>query len=256
MLSAALLVATALGGPPDRAPAPFAPTRYRIEQSLETVVDLSAFGQGEQVTTNTMVWYLKVTSSDSAGGRALRVVLDSVQADFVTVASRDSLRGARYHVVLDPSGTVVSLTGAAPSVVGSLFEAQLRNLYPRIRAGATAGATWTDTLETTSDTPQAKTNTRTMTTFTLEAPQPYQGATARRVQAASSYLIKGSVVTPGGPADMEGKGTGAAVYFVAADGRVLGSRITTKGDTMVSMASAPAPIPVKTSTSVTVTVLK
>ena len=256
MFSAALLVATALGGPPDRAPAPVAPTRYRIEQSLETVVDLSAFGQGDQVTANSMVWYLNVTSGDSAGGRVLRVVLDSVQADFVTDASRDSLRGARYHLVLDPSGKVVSLTSGAPSVVGSLFEALLRSLYPRIRAGATAGATWADTLETASDSPQSQTITRTMTNFTLGAPEPYQGTTARRVQTASSYLIKGSVITPGGPADMEGKGTGAAVYFVAADGRVLGSTITTKGDTMVSMASAPAPIPVKTSTSVTVTVLK
>ncbi|MEK7380398.1 MAG: hypothetical protein AAB075_05255, partial [Gemmatimonadota bacterium] len=146
MLSAALLVAAAMGGPPDRAPAPPAPIRYRIEQSLETVVDLSAFGQGE----------------------------------LVAVASRDSLRGAQYHVVLDPSGKVVSLTGGAPSAVGSVFEGLLRSLYPRIRAGATAGATWADTLETTSDTPQAKTTTNTLTSFTLGAPEPYQGTTARR----------------------------------------------------------------------------
>ncbi|MEK7380168.1 MAG: hypothetical protein AAB075_04080, partial [Gemmatimonadota bacterium] len=89
---------------------------------------------------------------------------------------------------------------------------------------------------------------------TLGAPAPDPGTTARRVQPASSYLLKGAVLTPGGPADMEGKGTGAAVYFVAADGRVLGS--TTKGDAMVTMASAPAPIPVKTSTTVTITVLR
>ncbi len=256
MLSAALLVATALSGPPDRAPARSAPTRYRIEQSVETVVDLSAFGQGDQVTTNTMVWYLSATSGDSAGGRVLQVVLDSVQAEFVAVASRDSLRGARYRVVLDPSGKVVSLTGGAPGAVGSLFEGQLRGLYPRVKAGATAGATWADTLETTSDTPQARTTTNTLTSFTLGAPEPYQGTTARRVRTTSSYLLKGSVMTPGGPADMEGKGTGAAVYFVAADGLVLGSTTTTNGDAMVSMASAPAPIPVKTSTNVTVTVLK
>lgn len=255
MLLSTLLIATTLGVP-DYPPAPRAVVRYRIEQILESVVDLSAFGQGEQVQSQSFTWYLNATTSDSAGGKVFHAVVDSVQSTMVPRPTRDSMRGAVYHMVLDGSGKVTSLTNGAPTAAGSLLEAILRLLNPRVKAGAGPGATWVDTLDVTTDNPPNKTTTRTVTNFTMGGPEPYMGATARRVQTAASYVMNGTVQTPGGPADMEGSGSGTGSYYVGANGTLLGSIVTTTGNALVTMASAPAPIPAKTTTTVTVTVLK
>lgn len=254
MLAVALLLAPTLGAP-DQPPAPPAVIRYRIEQTLESVVDLSAFGQGEQVQAQGFVWYLRGSTSDSAGGRVFHAVVDSVESSLVPRATRDSLRGAAYHLVLDRSGKVTRLTSDATTAAGSLLEAVLRLFNPRVRAGTGPGATWVDTLDVTTDSPPNKTTTRTVTNFTMGAPEPYMGATARRVQTAASYVMNGTVMTPGGPADMEGEGSSTGSYYIAGDGSLLGSIVASNGNARVTMASAPAPIPARTSTRVTVTVL-
>jgi hypothetical protein len=68
--------------------------------------------------------------------------------------------------------------------------------------------------------------------------------------------MTGTMETPAGSADMEGKSTGSATFYLAKDGRYLGGKTTSSGDASISGAFAPAAIPVKNSTTITVNVIK
>lgn len=232
------------------------PVRYRIEQTVQSRVDLSAFGQGEQVQEQTVAWFATARHRDSAGTRLIDMALDSVRGDFIPAASRDSLRGARYRLVLGADGRVLHLGNQARSAFGALFEAQLNALYPIHRPGARVGQSLTDTLSFTSRSPQGETTTSRVATFTHRGAGPWQGGTATRVENRFSFSVSGTMATPGGPADMVGKGSGSADYYLNSAGIVVGSTTRMEGDATVTMAFSPAPIPVKTLTTATLTVLR
>jgi len=79
--------------------------KYRIEQKIESKVDLSGFGQGEQVQNQGAFWFVTITYSDSAGGSVVHAVLDSARLDAmmptITAATIDSAKGTAYHGYLD-----------------------------------------------------------------------------------------------------------------------------------------------------------
>src|SRR5689334_14301411 len=57
--------------------APAGPTttqRLKITATNHQVIDLSAFGQGEQVTHIVTSTFVTITAADSAGGRSVRMV--------------------------------------------------------------------------------------------------------------------------------------------------------------------------------------
>ena len=74
--------------------------RYRIDQSLTQEVDATAAGQGKQALTFKTRSFVTVTLTDSAGGRSMRVVVDSMQGDSTTPIPAtvfDSARGAVFQ---------------------------------------------------------------------------------------------------------------------------------------------------------------
>ncbi len=256
MLFASLVFATALtGAPGDPAPAP---TRYRIEQQIESQVDLSAFGQGEQVQTQNFTWFTTVALSDSAGGRALHVILDSVQADLgiaqVLAASYDSVRGTVYHGYLDDWGRLQSFTTTSNGgLFQGLFEAQVKGLFPRIKPNAREGESWTDTLSIETDTPQGTMNAVTITAFQLGGFEMQAGVQTTRIDASFTATTRGTLQTPAGPADLEGQGSGTGRYYLTVDGQLVKSASSLTGDALMTGGFAPVPIPIRTTTSTTVT---
>ena len=88
-LAAATLALPALELPP-------VTSKYRVDQSLTQEVDGSAEGQGKQTLRFSTSAFVTVTLADSAGGRTMKVVLDSVRGDSATPippAVMDSARG-------------------------------------------------------------------------------------------------------------------------------------------------------------------
>ncbi|HSR14751.1 MAG TPA: hypothetical protein VLL51_03320 [Gemmatimonadales bacterium] len=235
-------------------------TSYRIEQRVDSRIDLSAFGQGEQQQSQAFVWFTTMSYQDSAGGLVVHAVLDSAQADFgmasVPPGVLDSARGTTFHGYLDGTGRMVSITGSKKDLVSGQFEGFLKTFHPRIRAGSKAGDAWTDTLDINTETAQATTRTQTITNFQFTGMEERQGVSARKIEASFSSVMTGKMQTPGGPADMDGKATGTGTYFVGPDGHYLGGRLTSNGDATISGAFAPAAIPIRNTTTVTVTVLK
>ncbi len=231
-------------------------TRYRIEQQIETRIDLTAFGQGEQVQPQTLVWFTTVSFADSARGYRLTVRVDSLQADLgatnVPQATIDSMAGTVFRGYMDPSGRVSALQGDRAGTFPAMFEGQFRGLHPTRGSGA-EGAQWSDTLAVATRTTQAETDVVTISSYT------HRGAAAdggSRLEASFASTTTGTVQTPVGPAAMAGTGTGTANYVVAGDGRLLEASVVSTGTASISGDFAPVAIPLKILSTTTVAVLR
>lgn len=249
-----------LAGPVPAISAPLPdPLRFRIEQRIESTVDLSAFGQGEQQQAQMIVWFVSLDYADTTGGRTLHAVLDSIQADMgvapVPPGALDSARGAVFHGVLDEWGKVVSLTKPEAGILSGLFDGMLRGFHPRIRPGAGEGDTWTDTLTVDTETPMGTTSSTTITNFQHDGPRDRGGRQLVRIAATFSSAVTGTVETPAGQMEMDGAGTGMAEYFLGPDGLLVTATSVANGDASISGSFAPAAIPLRTVTTITVTPL-
>lgn len=253
VLHVALLASTLTTAAPD-------PVRYRIEQRTENRLDLSGFGQGEQVQNQAFAWFLSITYADSAGGTVVRAVVDSAQMDLgmmaTPTASLDSLRGLLVHGWMDATGKMESATAAQASTFSSQVEGLLRSFHPRVRAGARAGDRWSDTTVVNTKAMQMTTNTSTVSTYTMAGPGSLGGANGLVYDVSFSSDQKGALDTPAGPADLVGKTAGNGKFLVSATGRYLGSESTSTGEATISGSFAPMAIPVRTSSSMVVTLLK
>ena len=242
---------------PGSAPAPF---RYRIEQRTENRLDLSAFGQPEQVQSSAFAWYITISYTDSAGGAVVHAVLDSLQVDLgdmpSTQTSIDSAKGTVYHGFASASRKVEQLAASKQSLYGAQFEGILRSFQPSWRPNAKAGETWTDTLDVKLDTPSIKTQSRSVRSYTLAGPAAWEGTQASKLDVSFNETQTGTLETPGGPAQLEGKTIGTGSWYVTSDGRYLGGKSSSTGDGTVNVASAPAPIPIKSTTTTSVTLIK
>src|ERR687894_438288 len=97
---AAVLVLPAIG------PAPTT-TKYRIDQSLFQEIDATAVGASKQVISFSTASFITVFLTDSAGGKIIRVVIDSLQGDSTTPippAVLDSARGAEFRGFVNRAG--------------------------------------------------------------------------------------------------------------------------------------------------------
>lgn len=247
-----LAVGTALTSAP-------ATTRYRIEQKLENKVDLSGFGQGEQTQNQNSTWFVTISYTDSAGGRVVHAVLDSLRMEGmipIPPASIDSAKGTPYHGFIDAAGRFAALSAMKSSTIGDQFVSTLRLIHPSGTRGAAAGAKWTDTVDASTKSPQADLKSSIVRNFTMGGSEAYEGTQATRVDVETVTKISGSLETPGGSAEMMGGGPGTGSYYLTSDGRVAGAKSSSLVDAIVTLAGAPGPIPVKTTTTTTVSVIK
>src|SRR5262249_21436635 len=129
-------------------------TRYRVETKTETTVDLSGLGQPNQQVNLGVVSWIAVTVSDTAGGKELHVVVDSLKYDGgaaqLTQASVDSARGGTLHAFLDAKSHVQNIvTRPADNVFLADVQGVIHSFFPKVSAAAKAGDTWVDTVEVT-----------------------------------------------------------------------------------------------------------
>jgi hypothetical protein len=236
------------------------PVRYKIDQRIESRVDLSAFGQGEQVQSQAFVWFMSMSYSDSAGGTIMHAVLDSAQIDMgmmpVPQASVDSLKGTVFHGWMDATGRVQKLAVSKPGALASQIEGALKGFHPRLKAAAKTGETWVDTLDIDTKTAQVSTKTRTISNYTMGGPETVEGVAGTKIEATFTSSQTGTMETPAGAADLEGKASGTATFLVGKNGLYLGGKSVSAGESTISGSFAPAAIPVKTTSTTTVSVIK
>lgn len=236
------------------------PTKYRIEQQLENRIDLSAFGQGEQVQNQSFIWFLTITYRDSAGGTVIHAVADSAQIDLgmmpIPAATLDSLKGTAFHGWMDAAGRMGPVTMSRESSLALQIDGALKGFHPRVKPNARSGDSWVDTLQTDSRTAQGTNATRTVTTYTMGGAESVGGITGTRLEATFVATQTGTLETPAGPAEIEGKANGTGTYVIGRNGRYLAGTSSSSGEALIKGGFAPLPIPVKTQGTTTVSIVQ
>jgi hypothetical protein len=264
MLTLTALAGFLLGPVPVPEPSPrlVATTKYRVEHSTETFVDLSGVGQPNMETRFSLVSWIAVTVTDTTGGRVVHVTVDSMQfaGEVPTLGqlNADSAKGGSIHGFVDPEGRVKNLS-IQPEGVALLSELQgfIHSLFPRMKPGARAGEAWTDSLEIPSTTAGANLVSQFRISYTAGSPESVEGIAGLRVTAATSAKVTGSMENPmAGSMEVEGIVSGESSFVIAPDGRILSGTSSATSDQIIKLAQAPAPIPLRVKQTVTTRLLK
>ena len=234
------LVLPALGDAPST-------VKYRIDQSLTQELDATAAGGAKQRIAFSTTSFVTVTLSDSAGGKALRVVVDSVRGDSATpipVAVLDSARGVEFRGFLEKSGKPTGLKPSSNASAASQIQGLLSDFFPWTRAGLKVGDSWADTTAKTTGAGSDSVTVRRVSAYKAAVSEIKDSRKAVRVTENFTSSVAGTQPTPNGPARIEGTGNGNGFYFVGPDGRYLGGSWQQQSDLKISGSFAPQPLPI------------
>jgi hypothetical protein len=251
------LAATALLLPIlDRAPST---TKYRIDQSVAQEIDATAAGAAKQSLSFTTSSFITVTLVDSAGGKVMRVVVDSMRGDSTTpipAAVLDSARGAQFHGFVERSGKPSGLEPLSASPAVKQVQGLLSDFFPWIRTGLKEGDSWTDTTARVSAQGADSVTVRRVSAYKAAGSETRNSRKAVRIVEDFTSSVAGTQPTPDGPAKLEGNGTGKGAYYVATDGRYLGGDWQQQSSLKISGSFSPEPLPITIVQKTTVTTLK
>jgi hypothetical protein len=230
-------------------------TKYRIDQTLSQEMDATAAGGAKQSISFSTTSFVTVTLADSAGGKVMRVVVDSIRGDSATPippAVLDSVRGSEFHGFVQRSGKPSGLEPVrGPSAVTQI-QGLLSDFFPWTRAGLKVGDRWSDTTAKTNGTGSDSVTVRRVSAYTAAAGETRDARKAVRVTQDFTSFVAGTQPTPSGPARIEGTGTGTGAYYVSTDGRYLGGSWQQQSSLKISgsFASQPLPVTIKQKTKV------
>jgi hypothetical protein len=235
--------------------APPAVRQYKVDVKTTQVVNLAAMGQGEQRVEISSTGFVSVTSTDSADGQAVTVVIDSLHIGEGSPIPPDQAKGATgatWTGYREAGGRVKNLKLTQENAVASALEGVLQQLFPPMKNGTGAGKSWTDTTETQRDGSIA---IRTVTNFQT-SPDSYNGQKVLRLAGASSSSISGSQESPQGTLQFEGTGSSTSAWFLTSDGICLGSTYSGTQSLQITVAVAPEPLPLTITTEGSASLLK
>ena len=258
IVAMAPLVAAALGA----VGAPAAKTtRYRIESKTEQVVDLTVAGGAKQTVNVNQVVFLSVTLSDTASGKVMHAVLDSISTDaplpdIASVVAK--ARGAWIHGLVDAwgRGTVVASSADSNEIVAQL-KPTLSRFFPVVKPGSKQGDSWTDTSDVTLKSPSQALKTVRISTYVNAGTSSWDGGSALRFDATSTTSGAGTMENPmAGTMELEITSGGTESFFVGSDGTYLGGEAKSNGGSKIRAAMLPDAIPVTLTSHTTVAVIK
>lgn len=251
------LAATALLLPiTDRAPST---TKYRVDQSLTQEIDATAAGAAKQNLSFTTSSFITVTLVDSAGGKVIRVVVDSMRGDSSTpipAAVLDSARGAQFHGFVEKSGKPSGLEPLSGSSAVKQVQGLLSDFFPWVRTGLKVGDSWTDTTAKVSALGADSVTVKRVSAYKAAGSETRNSRRAVRIIEDFTSSVAGTQPTPDGPAKIEGNGTGKGAYYVGTDGRYLGGDWQQQSSLKISGSFSPEPLPITIVQKTTVTTLK
>jgi hypothetical protein len=233
--------------------------KYRVEQSLTQEVDGTASGTGKEVLRFSTTTFVTVTLNDSAGGRTMRVVIDSMQGDSATpipAAVMDSARGGEFRAYLDRSGKPSPLTPTGTSPAAAQVQGLLADFFPWVRAGFKVGEAWADTSVNTTGAGGDTVTVRRVTNYKAAASETRAATKAVKITADHTSKVAGNQPTPRGLAKIEGTGSGSGIYFVSPDGRYLGGEWQLRSALQLSGSFAKEPVPITVTQTTKVTAVR
>jgi hypothetical protein len=234
-------------------------TRYRIDQSLSQEIDASSAGGARENTSFNVSSFITVTLKDSAGGRAMRVVVDSMRADSAIpfpIAVLDSAKGATFGGFIARSGKPSELRLVSGNPAATQVQGLLSDFFPWIKSNARVGDSWTDTTSKVNGLGPDSVTIRRVSAYKAAGNEMRYSRTAVRIAYDFTSSIAGTQPTPSGPARIEGTSTGQGTYYVGKDGRYLGGDWQLQSSLRMSGAFATEPLPVTVVQKTRVTPLK
>ncbi len=234
-------------------------TRYRIDQSLSQEIDATAAGAAKQSISFKTSSFITVILADSAGGKAMRVVVDSVRGDSATPIPPpvlDSARGAEFHGFVEKSGKPLGLEPITGTSAAAQIQGLLSDFFPWIRVGLKVGDSWADTTAKVTGLGPDSVTVRRVSAYKALANETRGTRKAVRISEDFTSSVAGTQPTPSGPAKIEGSGTGKGAYYVGSDGRYLGGEWQQQSSLRISGSFAPQPLPITIVQKTTVTALK
>jgi len=234
-------------------------TKYRIDQSLVQEMDATVAGGTRQKIAFSTTSFVTVTLADSAGGKTIKVVVDSVRGDSATPIPPpvlDSARGAEFRGFVDRSGKPLGLKPATNVPAATQIQALLSDFYPWARPGLKVGDSWSDSTAKTSGAGADSVTVKRVSAYKAAATENRESRKAVRVTENFTSSVNGTQPTPNGPARIEGTGSGSGSYYVGPDGRYLGGSWQQQSALKVSGTFAPQPVPITIVQKTNVSTLK
>lgn len=234
-------------------------TRYRIDQSLSQEVDGTDAGQGKRTLAFKTSSFVTVSLTDSAGGKAMKVVVDSIQGDSTTpipAAVLDSVKGAVYSAFVSKEGRPGTLQAPEGSPAASQVQGLLSDFFPWVRPGIRPGQAWADTSVNTTGEGVDTVTVKRVINYRAVPPEPKQPPKSIRVATDYSSEVAGSQPTPSGSARLEGSGKGSGSYLVSPEGKYLGGEWELASALKLSASFAPQPVPISLRQSTKVSAIK
>jgi hypothetical protein len=234
-------------------------TKYRIDQSLTQEMDATSAGGAKQRVAFTTASFVTVTLRDSAGGKAMRIVIDSVKGDSavpIPATVLDSARGAEFGGFVTRSGKPTGLKPVSKAPVASQIQGLLSDFFPWARAGIKVGESWTDTTSKTTGAGADSVTVRRVSAYKAAANETKESRRAVRVTEDFTSSVTGTQPTPNGPAHIEGTGRGSGTYYVGPDGRYLGGFWQHQSALEVTGSFTPKPLPISIVQKTRVSTLK
>lgn len=253
---AALVAALAAAAPASRAPVT---ARYRVDQTLTQDIDASAAGKGKQSISFTTSSFVTLTLTDSADGRSVRIIVDSMLGDSaapVPAAVFDSAKGAEFHAFLTSAGKLSELEAVNISDAAARVQGFLSDFFPWVKAGVTKGEQWADTSSKATTDGTDSVVVKRVTSYRVVGSEKRDDRKAVRITSEYRSTVAGTQPTPNGPARIEGAGKGAGTYFVSPEGLYLGGDWQLQSALTISGAFSTEPLPITITQTTKVTALK
>jgi hypothetical protein len=234
-------------------------TKYRIDQALSQEIDATAAGGAKQKIAFTTSSFVTVSLADSAGGKVIRVVVDSLRGDSavpIPAAVLDSARGSEFRGFVEKSGKPTGLEPTKASPAAVQIQGLLSDFFPWIKAGLKVGDSWSDTTAKTNATGADSVTVRRVSAYKAAGSATWNARKAVRITEDFTSTVAGTQPTPSGPARIEGTGSGKGSYYVGPDGRYLGGDWQQQSSLSISGTFAPQPLPITIIQKTKVTALK
>lgn len=236
--------------------------RYRLDSKTLQTVNADSIGGGSQQAQTDRSAFLKITVTDSAGGKAYSVVIDSlvnrgIDLPAGSVATADSARGKVFTGFIAADGTVSPIAHpAAAGTLGTAVGGQLDEFFPCTKPGAKEGENWTVTSERPQVVAGGQLNVKRRTAYAAMGTALINGVSAQRLDMTFTTAAEGSMRVGAAPVEVDGTSMGSGSAFVTPAGVYLGGMRIEKADRRLTLQGAPGPVLVTAETATTVTLLK
>ena len=220
--------------------------KYRVTSNQKTSQTMMGQTQEFETTINQL---LSLAVAKAGDALTLTMTLDSATMTTTAPTGMPDLSeaiGLKFigGMALDgkiASSQVTDRTGV-PST--SQYAGNMRSFLPRLRLGATRGATWVDSTTTIGKQGDADLTSESVVTYTLAGDTVVAGATAWKIVGASLSRITGKGSRMGADYTIAGDVKGTITSVVSAAGMLLGQFSESDSNLTVNVEAAGMTIPI------------